>query len=51
LISKGTVLGNRTNFRDAQANGVATIRKAANAFSANVSSSKCGLLDVGLMIV
>jgi DNA invertase Pin-like site-specific DNA recombinase len=32
----GTVLGNRTNLRDAQAKGVATNQKAADAFAANV---------------
>jgi DNA invertase Pin-like site-specific DNA recombinase len=34
--AQGTVLANRTNLRDAQAKGVATNRKAANAFAANV---------------
>lgn len=34
--AQGTVLGNRTNLRDAQAKGVATNRKAADAFAANV---------------
>ena len=34
--AQGTVLGNRTNLRDAQAKGVATNRKAAEAFAANV---------------
>jgi DNA invertase Pin-like site-specific DNA recombinase len=34
--SQGTVLGNRTNLRDAQAMGVATNRKAADAFASNV---------------
>jgi DNA invertase Pin-like site-specific DNA recombinase len=32
----GTVLGNRTNLADAQAKGVATNRKAADAFASNV---------------
>ena len=34
--AQGTVLGNRTNLPDAQAKGVATNRKAADAFAANV---------------
>ena len=34
--AQGTVLGNRTNLRDAQAKGVATNRKAADAFASNV---------------
>jgi DNA invertase Pin-like site-specific DNA recombinase len=34
--AQGTALGNRTNLADAQAKGVATNRKAADAFSANV---------------
>jgi DNA invertase Pin-like site-specific DNA recombinase len=34
--AQGTVLGNRTNLRDAQAKGVATNRKAAHAFASNV---------------
>lgn len=34
--AQGTILGNRSNLRDAQAKGVATNRKAANAFAANV---------------
>jgi DNA invertase Pin-like site-specific DNA recombinase len=34
--AQGTVLGNRTNLRDAQAKGVATNQKAADAFAANV---------------
>src|SRR5260221_10899 len=34
--AQGTVLGNRTNLPDAQAKGVATHPKAADAFAANV---------------
>lgn len=34
--AQGTGLGNRTNLMDAQAKGVATNRKAADAFAANV---------------
>jgi DNA invertase Pin-like site-specific DNA recombinase len=34
--AQGTALGNRTNLADAQAKGVATNRKAADAFAANV---------------
>jgi DNA invertase Pin-like site-specific DNA recombinase len=34
--AQGTVLGNRTNLRDAQAKGVASNQKAADAFAANV---------------
>ena len=34
--AQGTVLGNHTNLRDAQAKGVATNQKAADAFAANV---------------
>jgi DNA invertase Pin-like site-specific DNA recombinase len=34
--AQGTILGNRTNLSDAQAMGVATNRKAADAFAANV---------------
>jgi DNA invertase Pin-like site-specific DNA recombinase len=34
--AQGTILGNRTNLRDAQAKGVATNRKVADAFAANV---------------
>jgi DNA invertase Pin-like site-specific DNA recombinase len=34
--AQGTVLGNRTNLRDAQAKGVATNQKAADGFAANV---------------
>jgi hypothetical protein len=34
--AQGTVLGNRTNLKDAQAKGVVTNRKAANSFAANV---------------
>jgi DNA invertase Pin-like site-specific DNA recombinase len=34
--AQGSVLGNRTNLRDAQAKGVASNRKAADAFAANV---------------
>jgi DNA invertase Pin-like site-specific DNA recombinase len=34
--AQGTVLGNRTNLPDAQAKGVATNRKAADAFASNV---------------
>src|ERR1700723_4120216 len=34
--AQGAVLGNRTNLRDAQAKGVATNRKAADAFASNV---------------
>jgi DNA invertase Pin-like site-specific DNA recombinase len=34
--AQGTVLGNRTNLRDAQAKGVATNRKAADTFAGNV---------------
>jgi DNA invertase Pin-like site-specific DNA recombinase len=34
--AQGTVLGNRTNLRDAQAKGVATNQMAADAFAANV---------------
>jgi DNA invertase Pin-like site-specific DNA recombinase len=34
--AQGTVLGNRTNLRDAQAKGVATNQKAADAFATNV---------------
>ena len=34
--AKGTILGNWTNLPDAQAKGVATNRKAADAFAANV---------------
>ena len=34
--AQGTVLGNRTNLGDAQAKGVATNQKAADAFAANV---------------
>jgi DNA invertase Pin-like site-specific DNA recombinase len=34
--AQGTILGNRTNLRDAQAKGVASNRKAADAFALNV---------------
>jgi DNA invertase Pin-like site-specific DNA recombinase len=34
--AQGTVLGNRTNLRDTQAEGVAANRKAAEAFASNV---------------
>jgi DNA invertase Pin-like site-specific DNA recombinase len=34
--AQGTILGNRTNLPDAQAKGVATNRKAADVFAANV---------------
>ena len=34
--AQGTVLGNRTNLRDAQAKGVAANREAADAFASNV---------------
>src|SRR5258705_13320146 len=34
--AQGALLGNRTNLRDAQAKGVATNRKAADAFASNV---------------